>query len=474
MKKFILGVMSVAAVMTASAQDLKEYVIFGKAEGANQVQLIPQGNGDQNCAVTIANPTGTAWESLSIAFNQEGGAGWTAVWLPIPTSEFDPRITTQNDCTIEFEVKTTWEGELKFKAEYQGGGPTQEGIYEMTERDGEFHKVSININDWLGQEKASQVKATTTFCPSFVTGPYDADANGKTIEYRNVVLKAGNDNPIEESKELEAAIEYNIEPVNSTSCRFNYEITLKNNVEEPTSVRVWLDAPGNVCMGEANTLKGSILVEDMTGTMTVWFKSRIEVDGKTINALPNDQGVDLKVKEGGDEPISGGNEGTVAAGADGWQEIASPGGEQWAPTIDYAITYNADKTLSIRAEVANQPASGTANVEWFTPGREPQFNNMKRDGNVYTFTTTNTYELGDVIAFHFRCPVEGGLSMTKPLSYEVGSVTAIESIEAAVAANVDVISLTGVVVRANVAADNATEGLPAGIYIVDGKKVLVR
>lgn len=462
-----------AAVMTASAQDLKEYVIFGKAEGPNQVQLIPQGNGQQMCAVDVHNNTGNAWEELTITFNEANGAGWTAAWFPIPTSEFDPRITTQNDCTLEFEVATTWTGELKFKFEYQNGGPVVEKAFEMTERDGEFHKVSININDWLGGE-ASNVKATTPFCPVFVTGPYDAEANGKVISYRNVILKAGNDNPIEESKELEAAIEYNIEPVSTTSCRFNYEITLKNNVEEPTSVRVWLDAPGNVCKGEANTLKGSILVENMEGNMTVWFKSQIEVDGKTINARPNDQGVELKVKEGGDEPISGGNEGTVAAGADGWQEIASPGGEQWAPTIDYAITYNADKTLSIRAEVANQPASGIANVEWFTPGREPQFNNMKRDGNVYTFTTTNTYELGDVITFHFRCPVEGGLSMTKPLSYEVGSVTAIDAIEAAAPANVDVISLTGVVVRANVAADSATEGLPAGIYIVGGKKVLVR
>lgn len=464
-----------AAVTTASAQDLKEYVIFGKAEGPNQVQLVPQGNGEQNCAVTIANPTGNAWESLSIAFNQAAGAGWTAVWLPFPTSEFDPRITTQNDCTLEFEVATTWDGELKLKIEYQGATDAEKP-YVMEERDGEFHKVSININEWLGA-KVSEVKATTPFCPVFVTGPYDAEANGSVINYRNVVLKAGNNNPIEESKDLEASIEYNIEPVNSTSCRFNYEITLKNNVEEPTSVRVWLDAPGNVCKGEANTLKGSILVEDMTGTMTVWFKSQIEVDGKTINARPNDQGVDLKVKEGGDEPISGGNEGTVAAGTDGWQDIASPGGEQWAPTIDYVIAYNADKTLSIRAEVANQPASGIANIEWFTPGREPQFNNMKREGNVYTFTTTNTYELGDVITFHFRCPVEGGLSMTKPLSYEVGSVTAIEAIEAIEAvgaANVDVISLTGVVVRSNVAVDSATEGLPAGIYIVGGKKVLVK
>lgn len=468
MKKFILGVMGMAAVMTASAQDLKEYVIFGVAEGANQVQLIPQGNGQQMCTVDVHNNTGNAWEELTTTFNEVNGAGWTAAWFPIPTSEFDPRITTQNDCTLEFEVATTWTGDLKFKFEYQNGGPTKENVYEMTERDGMFHKVSININDWLGDE-ASKVKATTTFCPVFVTGPYDAEANGSVINYRNVVLKAGNDSPIEESKDLEASIEYNIEPVNSTSCRFNYEITLKNNVEEPTAVRVWLDAPGNVCKGEANTLKGSILVEDMDGDMGVWFKSSIEVDGKTINALPNDQNVVLKVKEGGDEPIISGSEGTIPAGADGW--ISGVG--TFAPAADYVITYNEDKTITFTLTLS-EDIVGLVPQLFINGAYVTNMTAVTRAAGTFEAKTTATYEVGTTVPFCFYCAYSGGASQTKTLNYEVGSKTGIEGIEAAEAATVNVISLTGVVVRANVAADNATEGLPAGIYIVGGKKVLVK
>lgn len=456
-----------AAVTTASAQDLKEYVIFGKAEGPNQVQLVPQGNGEQNCAVTIANPTGNAWESLSIAFNQAAGAGWTAVWLPFPTSEFDPRITTQNDCTLEFEVATTWDGELKLKIEYQGATDAEKP-YVMEERDGEFHKVSININEWLGA-KVSEVKATTPFCPVFVTGPYDAEANGSVINYRNVVLKAGNNNPIEESKDLEASIEYNIEPVNSTSCRFNYEITLKNNVEEPTAVRVWLDAPGNVCKGEANTLKGSILVEDMDGDMGVWFKSSIEVDGKTINALPNDQNVVLKVKEGGDEPIISGSEGTIPAGADGW--ISGVG--TFAPAADYVITYNEDKTITFTLTLS-EDIVGLVPQLFINGAYVTNMTAVTRAAGTFEAKTTATYEVGTTVPFSFYCAYSGGASQTKTLNYEVGSKTGIEGIEVAEAATVNVVSLTGVVVRANVAADNATEGLPAGIYIVGGKKVLVK
>lgn len=456
-----------AAVTTASAQDLKEYVIFGKAEGPNQVQLVPQGNGEQNRAVTIANPTGNAWESLSIAFNQAAGAGWTAVWLPFPTSEFDPRITTQNDCTLEFEVATTWDGELKLKIEYQGATDAEKP-YVMEERDGEFHKVSININEWLGA-KVSEVKATTPFCPVFVTGPYDAEANGSVINYRNVVLKAGNNNPIEESKDLEALIEYNIEPVNSTSCRFNYEITLKNNVEEPTAVRVWLDAPGNVCKGEANTLKGSILVEDMDGDMGVWFKSSIEVDGKTINALPNDQNVVLKVKEGGDEPIISGSEGTIPAGADGW--ISGVG--TFAPAADYVITYNEDKTITFTLTLS-EDIVGLVPQLFINGAYVTNMTAVTRAAGTFEAKTTATYEVGTTVPFSFYCAYSGGASQTKTLNYEVGSKTGIEGIEVAEAATVNVVSLTGVVVRANVAADNATEGLPAGIYIVGGKKVLVK
>lgn len=467
MKKFILGVIGMAAVTTASAQDLKEYVIFGKAEGPNQVQLVPQGNGEQNCAVTIANPTGNAWESLSIAFNQAAGAGWTAVWLPFPTSEFDPRITTQNDCTLEFEVATTWDGELKLKIEYQGATDAEKP-YVMEERDGEFHKVSININEWLGA-KVSEVKATTPFCPVFVTGPYDAEANGSVINYRNVVLKAGNNNPIEESKDLEASIEYNIEPVNSTSCRFNYEITLKNNVEEPTAVRVWLDAPGNVCKGEANTLKGSILVEDMDGDMGVWFKSQITVDGKTINALPNDQNVVLKVKEGGDDPIISGSEGTIPAGADGW--ISGVG--TYAPAADYVITYNEDKTITFTLTLS-EDIVGLVPQLFINGAYVTNMTAVTRAAGTFEAKTTATYEVGTTVPFSFYCAYSGGASQTKTLNYEVGSKTGIEGIEAAEAATVNVVSLTGVVVRANVAAENATEGLPAGIYIVGGKKVLVK
>lgn len=59
------------------------------------------------------------------------------------------------------------------------------------------------------------------------------------------------------------------------------------------------------------------------------------------------------------------------------------------------------------------------------------------------------------------------------IAVEGGDVTAVETAKAA-AGWVDVYSLSGVRVRSHVAADKATEGLSAGVYIVNGKKYVVK
>ncbi|MEZ3590301.1 MAG: hypothetical protein K1V84_04640 [Muribaculaceae bacterium] len=80
----------------------------------------------------------------------------------------------------------------------------------------------------------------------------------------------------------------------------------------------------------------------------------------------------------------------------------------------------------------------------------------------------------------------GNLKLTKDGTYTfifdpetatlevVAPVTAIDAIEVEAAANVDVVTILGVVVRHNVPAADATQGLPAGLYIVGGQKVLVK
>ena len=80
---------------------------------------------------------------------------------------------------------------------------------------------------------------------------------------------------------------------------FNYSIAVENideaNVE---SYRVWLDAPGNVLMGESTTKEGSIEISVAEGDQNLWFKGQVTYkdgeESKTINTNPNDQGVTFK------------------------------------------------------------------------------------------------------------------------------------------------------------------------------------
>lgn len=70
-----------------------------------------------------------------------------------------------------------------------------------------------------------------------------------------------------------------------------------------------------------------------------------------------------------------------------------------------------------------------------------------------------------------------GVAAYTALSLSGAPVTpeaALERIEAGDDKTFDVYNLQGMPVRRGVMADNATQGLPPGIYIVDGKKISVK
>lgn len=167
--------------------------------------------------------------------------------------------------------------------------------------------------------------------------------------------------------------------------------------------------------------------------------------------------------------------GTIAAGADGWALIGTamdPAGE-FAPAGSYSITYNADKTLTF--DLTLDEVCVGLEPKMFVDGTFlDKMNAVARAAGSWTKTTTETYNNGDVVSFYFNCAYAGGVSDTKAINYTVGEVTAIDAIEVEAAANVDVVTVLGVVVRHNVPAAEATQGLPAGLYIVGGQKVLVK
>lgn len=106
--------------------------------------------------------------------------------------------------------------------------------------------------------------------------------------------------------------------------------------------------------------------------------------------------------------------------------------------------------------------------------------------NTYEGTTTNEYDPNSEfvvgIKHTFTSIMNGeGYSRMQPRPYVMSSddkvVTGIEEVASeaeAVPAVATVYNLQGMAVRVNVATENALEGLPAGIYIVNGKKYAVR
>lgn len=167
--------------------------------------------------------------------------------------------------------------------------------------------------------------------------------------------------------------------------------------------------------------------------------------------------------------------GTIAAGADGWASIGTandPAGE-FAPAGSYSVTYNADKTLTFDLTL-DEVCVGLVPQLFIDGAYVCNLEAAARAAGSWSATTTKAYTAGDVVPFSFYCAYAGGHSETKAINYTVGDVTAIDAVEVEAAANVDVVTVLGVVVRHNVPAAEATQGLPAGLYIVGGQKVLVK
>lgn len=89
-----------------------------------------------------------------------------------------------------------------------------------------------------------------------------------------------------------------------------------------------------------------------------------------------------------------------------------------------------------------------------------------------TFTGNDIITIGNVIAVE---PSEL-VHEIGDLDVEVGTTTGVKDINADVADNgpVDVYNMNGQLIRQNVERNEATTGLPSGIYIVGGKKVIVK
>lgn len=154
-------------------------------------------------------------------------------------------------------------------------------------------------------------------------------------------------------------------------------------------------------------------------------------------------------KQGGDQPVNPGvptetkvYENTVTS-----QYVQTLNGEEktYPYTLKYTITYNTDKTLTVKAvyDWTNGEPVGLVLGSVFINN---ELNNFTEENGVRTLTTTKTYEEGENLNLQFYLPVANGVS-SETVEYKVGSVsgiTGIETVESAQDATVEYYNLNGV------------------------------
>lgn len=280
-------------------------------------------------------------------------------------------------------------------------------------------------------------------------------ANGKSITFPAVTFTA-----VDHSGEPKAELLYSVEG-GSREAVLTYSINLLN-IDESTvaGYRVWLDAPGNVMMGESTEQSGTISVDVTTGSVMYWLKGLVTfTDGSTLVTNPNDVGVNF-------EKIASDDDLNVDFSCTNPVPLTTTTG-----TIDYAFTCTGAGVEDIAGYEVYVVTNGDApvsGVEYFT-----ESSGSIALSNLNESAVTELWAKGTVVMKDgTRLP-----EITYPgaaqgwYGFSINTVSAGVSAATGLPATGDVWSVEGRLVRRN-----ATDlrGLDAGLYIFNGKLYRVK
>ena len=221
-------------------------------------------------------------------------------------------IISNFDCPVKVEAAPVAEYNFTFNHTEDVTANSITVNYEFVEDNGKTVPADAVYHLQLGMQPGGVDKVAETASGSILFENLNPNTNhtfytnnpSVTIDGVKYIAKSGNF----DVKTLEGAPAPSDKPTANLTYEivngpekayFNYSIALENideaNVE---SYRVWLDAPGNVLMGESTTKEGSIEINVADGDQNLWFKGQVTYkdgeESKTINTNPNDQGVTFK------------------------------------------------------------------------------------------------------------------------------------------------------------------------------------
>lgn len=140
-------------------------------------------------------------------------------------------------------------------------------------------------------------------------------------------------------------------------------------------------------------------------------------------------------------------------------------------TLNYSIVRNENGTLTITMAPEN---ADFTQIEGIVPQLfiEGAYAGNMEGNNPYTFTTTDSYNINDKVNMNFYCAYTGGAASFPVFTYTVDDTTGVVGVAAEDV--VDVYTLTGIRVAKNVKASEVRNLVAPGLYIIGGKKVIVK
>ena len=142
MNSFKTMLLSVTALcgLTATAQET--FVLVGNASNSETKLNI---NYEVAAAGTFSCTDYREGDAV-VGFTQtfSGAGGWALNYYGLSGNGVNPAILATNDYKLEYEARTTWSGDIKFKFESTPG--VIEKNITLT-RDGEWHKVTLDLKE---------------------------------------------------------------------------------------------------------------------------------------------------------------------------------------------------------------------------------------------------------------------------------------------------------------------------------------
>ena len=272
-----------------------------------------------------------------VGFTQtfSGAGGWALNYYGLSGNGVNPAILATNDYKLEYEARTTWSGDIKFKFESSAG--VIEKNIPLT-RDGEWHKVTLDLKEFVGESILSNLTSESSLVFGFVIGGWNV-SEATTIDVRNVKLM-----PIVAVEDTQAPT-WSAEPSisNITASKATVSVNATDDISSKVIYEAATDESFTDIIATVTGQSGNTTDINLTGlTKNTSYTIYLRAKDSTGNVAAETKTVTFTTADA--SPLAGNTYHGIAKASDGTYK--------YLPKIYYDITYNDDATLTINAELS--------------------------------------------------------------------------------------------------------------------------